>query len=105
MSRQLSLARRAAAAQDAKSFVTAAVSALRGACAPHDAANPEALVCRDVLDELPAAARAGREGEVVRQIFAAADAVRFAGSVPDGATLLAVQPDLERLLAQLRTRL
>ena len=105
MSRQLSLARRAAAAQDAKSFVTAAVGALRGACAPHDAANPEALVCRDVLDELPAAARAGREGEVVRQIFAAADAVRFAGSVPDGATLLAVQPDLERLLAQLRARL
>ncbi len=105
MSRQLGLARRAAAAQDAKSFVTAAVGALRGACAPHDAANPEALVCRDVLDELPAAARAGREGEVVRQIFAAADAVRFAGSVPDGATLLAVQPDLERLLAQLRTRL
>jgi hypothetical protein len=105
ISRQLSLARRAAAAQDAKSFVTAAVGALRGACAPHDAANPEALVCRDVLEELPTAARSGREGEVVRQIFAAADAVRFAGSVPDGASLLAVQPDLERLLAQLRTRL
>ena len=105
MARQLHLARRAASAQDAKSFVNAAVGALRGACAPHDAANPEALVCRDVLEELPAVARAGREGEVVRKLFAAADAARFAGSVPDRATLFAVQPDLERLLAQLRTRL
>jgi hypothetical protein len=105
MALQLKLARRAASAQDAKSFVTAAVGALRGACAPHGAANPEALVCRDVLEELPDEARSGREGEVVRKLFAAADAAQFAGNVPDGAALLAAQPELERLLTQLKARL
>jgi len=105
LARQLRLARRAAAAQDVRSFVNAAVGALRGACAPHDAANPDALVCRDVLDELPAEARSGREGEMVRKLFAAADAAQFAGGVPDGVALLAAQPELERLLMRLRARL
>ena len=103
--RQLRLARRASAARDADGFVTGAINALREACAPHGAANPEALVCADVLEEIPAPQRQGRTGEIVRRLFGAADAQRFGGTTRDGADLLALQPDLERLLDQLRARL
>ncbi len=103
--RQLRAARRAAATQDAPGFVAGAVNALREACAPHAAANPEALVCADVLQELPAPERQNRTGEVVRRLFAAADAIRFGGPVKDGADLLALQPELEQVLTQLRARL
>jgi hypothetical protein len=103
--RHLKLARMAVEAGDAKAFVTAAVGALREACAPHGAATPEALVCGDVLAELPAAARQGRDGDVVRGLFAAADAARFGGPLPDAPELLALCGDWERALDQLRTRL
>lgn len=103
--RQLRLARRAAAAQDATGFVTGATNALREACAPHGAANPEALVCADVLQELPAAEQQGRAGETVRHLFTAADALRFGGPVRDGSHLLTLKPELERLLEQLKLRL
>ena len=53
-------------------FVSGAINALREACAPHGAANPDALVCADVLQELPAPQRHGRSGDVVRRLFAAA---------------------------------
>ncbi len=103
--RQLGLARRAAAAQDATGFVTGAINALREACAPHGAANPEALVCADVLQELPVAEQQGRAGETVRHLFTAADALRFGGPVRDGSHLLALRPELERVLEQLKLRL
>ena len=103
--RQLRLARQAAAARDGGGFVTAAVNALREACAPHGAANPEALVCGDVLNELPAEEHRGQAGELVRRLFAAADAIRFGSAVPNAADLLALKPDWEQLLERLNARL
>ncbi len=103
--RQLGLARRAAAAKDATGFVTGGINALREACAPHGAANPEALVCADVLQELPPAEQQGQAGEAVRRLFTAADALRFGGPVRDGSQLLTLQPELERVLDQLKLRL
>ncbi|HXC99037.1 MAG TPA: hypothetical protein VN048_06830, partial [Verrucomicrobiae bacterium] len=73
MRRQLRLAQRAAAARDAAGFARGAAEALREACAPHGAADPAALVCADVLQELPATEQQGRAGEMVRRLFAAAD--------------------------------
>ncbi|GEM_PF-248968 len=103
--KQLAAARRAAAAQDARAFVTGAINALREACAPHGAANPEALVCADVLRELPATERESRGGDIVRRLFTADDAIRFGGPVRDGSELLALRPELERVLEELKARL
>ena len=101
--RQLRLARRAAAAGDASGFAARAANALREASAPHTAANPDALVCADVLREVPSPASG--QSEIVRRIFAAADGLRFGGPNRNGESVLAVQPDLERLLAQMKERL
>jgi hypothetical protein len=103
--RQWRIARRAAEARDAGGFVVAGADALREACAPHTAANPGALVCADVLDEVRATERKDRAGEMIRRLFAAADALRFGGPVKDGSELLALQPDLEQVLVELRARL
>jgi hypothetical protein len=103
--RQLRLARRAAAARDAGRFVRAAVNALREASAPYAEATPEALVCADVLQELPAGERGGQDAQMVRRFFAAADANRFGNAGVNGAELLTLQPALERLLARLKARL
>jgi hypothetical protein len=103
--RQLRRVRSAASARDAGRFVMAAVAALREVCAPHSAATPAALVCGDVLQELPVDARHGRAGEIVRQFFTAADARCFGNAAANGAELLALQPELERLLGELRARL
>jgi hypothetical protein len=105
MRRQLRFARRAAAASDAAGFARGAAEALREACAPHGAADPAALVCADVLQELPAAEQQGRAGDMVRRLFAASDALRFGGPAGDGSGLLSLQPELEQLLEQLKTRL
>jgi hypothetical protein len=99
------MARRAAAARDAAGFASRAINALREACAPREAANPQALVCADVLEELATGERQGRHGEVVRRLFIAADAVRFGGPVRDDQELLALKPELERLLDELKARL
>jgi hypothetical protein len=103
--RELRMARRAAAAHDAAAFARSAAGALREACAPHGAANPAALVCADVLQELPAADRQGGGADMVRRLFAAADALSFGGPAREGAELLALEPELERVLEQLKTRL
>jgi hypothetical protein len=101
----LILARRAAAARDATGFVTGAINAMREACAPHTAANPNALVCADVLQELPAAERDGRTGEVIRRFFSAGDSMRFGNAGKDGAELLALKPELELALERLSAKL
>ncbi len=85
--------------------MTGAINALREACAPHGAANPEALVCADVLRELPATERESRGGDIVRRLFTADDAIRFGGPVRDGSELLALRPELERVLEELKARL
>ena len=105
LQRQLRFARRAAAVGDASGFAASAANALREASAPHTAANPDALVCADVLQELPPAEQAGQAGETVRRLFTAADALHFGGPVRDGSQLLTLQPELERVLAQLKLRL
>jgi hypothetical protein len=97
--------RQAAAAHDTTGFVKAAVNAMREACAPHEAANPKALVCGDVLQAIPAPEREGKSGEVVRRLFTAADLIQFGGRVPEGEHLLGLRSDLEQLLAHLRARL
>ena len=82
-----------------------AANAFREACAPHTAANPEALVCADVLQALPEAERDGRHGEIVRRLFSADDSLRFGEPNGEGPSLLAMQPELESLLKQMRVRL
>ncbi len=103
--RQLKLARRAAAARDAVGFARGAASAFREACAPYGAANPSALVCADILQALPTPELQGRGAESVRRLFAAADAMNFGGPTREGSELLSLQPELERLLQELKERL
>jgi hypothetical protein len=103
--KQLAVAQRAAAERDARGFVTGGINALREACAPHGAANPEALVCADVLRELPRTERENGGGQLVRRLFTADDAIRFGGPVKDGTELLALRPELERVLEELKARL
>jgi hypothetical protein len=95
----------AASARDAAGFISAATSALREACAPFETANPNALVCADVLRGLSPAEREGADGRLVRELFAASDALRFVNRPPDGVALLAQQPQLETLLAKWKARL
>ncbi len=103
--RELRRAQRAAAAQDASGFVDGAINALREACAPHGPADPDALVCSDVLRELSPAEQQGQAADAVRRLFTAADAMRFGGAARNGVHLLALKPELERVLEQLKTRL
>jgi hypothetical protein len=98
-------ARRAARAADAARFGTAAVNALRVACAPHYPAEPRALVGGDVLQLLPEGERLGRSGEVVRRFFAVTDASEFSTAKPNDAELLRLEPELEGVLQQLERKL
>jgi hypothetical protein len=86
-------------------YANVAVSAMRVACAPHYPAEPRALVCRDVLDSLEESARKSRAGEVVRRFFAVADAASFSATGTEGNGLLALHPELDRVLEKLEARL
>ncbi len=97
--------RRAATERDAPQFVRAAIDALRQACAPHGAANPDALVCADILEVIPVPARQGKPGDAVRHLFTAADSLRFGGVLLDGQQILGLRGDLEQALDQLRAKL
>jgi len=92
-------------AGDKLRYANVAVSAMRVACAPHYPAEPRALVCRDVLDSLEESERTGRTGEIVRRFFAVVDASVFSTTRGDGDGLLALQPELDRLLEKLEARL
>jgi len=96
--------RRAASDRDVVAFARAAVASLRAACAPHLQANSEALVCDDVLRVFPAAEREGKTGVLVRQLFFFADEMAFKNKLPNPETLWSLQPELEKLLADLRSR-
>jgi len=98
-------ARRAAEARDAAGFAQGAAGALREACAPHGAANPSALVCADVLKELPPDEQRGAGAEMVRRLFSAADALSFGGAENRPDDLLSLRPELERILEGLKARL
>lgn len=105
LSRQRRVLQRAAREADAPRFASAAVNAMRVACAPHYPAEPRALVGGDVLPLLPETERSGRGGEVVRHFFAVTDAARFGTTAPAIADLLALKPDLERVLQELEQKL
>jgi hypothetical protein len=95
----------AARAQDGPRFATAAVSAMRVACAPHFPADARALVGADVLAVIPEAERTSKVGEAVRRCFDVTDATRFAPSSADAAQLLPLQPQVEQVLAELEAKL
>ena len=99
--RQLQMA---IAGGDAPAFVQHAANALRIVVAPHFPANPQALVCADVLAQLDDAERNGRAGETVRTVFAAADA-QFAVGANTKADLLALQFDVAAVLQKLEEKL
>jgi hypothetical protein len=103
--RQGRLVRSAAAAGDAAGFVRASVQALREAAAPYAAAQPEALVCSDVLAALPVAERQGEAGRLIRKLFLVADESQFVDREPEAAAMLAMQPEVSRLLEEWRRRL
>ena len=87
---------------DDEGFLQHAVAALRVACAPHYPAQPQALVCGDVLAQADEAT--DRERETVRQLFAAADA-EFAATPQSRADLLRLNSDLQTLLQKLEAKL
>ena len=97
--------RRAAQAGDARTFANSAIQAIRLACAPHFPAEPRALVCADVLKLLPEPERAGESGVVVRQLFLSHDRMDYATSPAEVVNLLDLQPQLDRLLANLEARI
>ncbi len=106
--RECRLLRKAARSGNAERFAAAAVNAMRLACATHYPAEPRALVGSDVLETLdPTAAsqRADRASAVVRRFFDVADASRFDTAPADATELLALQPELDRVLQQLEARL
>lgn len=96
---------RAATAKDAARFVPTAVRALQIASAPHYPAHPQALVCADVLKLLPEDQRRTESGRVIRDLFAASDAANFSATTSEAASLMALQPALEKLLVQLEEQL
>ena len=104
MRREKNKLKKATNAGDAAAFARHAADALKISVAPHYPANPQALVCADVLAQLDDAARNGRPGETVRKIFAAADA-RFASAAQTPADLLAFQPDVDAVLQKLEEKL
>jgi hypothetical protein len=97
--------RQAAQAGDAQAYASAAVSAMRVACAPHFPAEPRALVGQEVLAVLDEPERAGGAGQVVRRFFSVADAARFATAFTDGKELLGLKAGLEEVLQKLEEKL
>jgi len=94
----------AAAAGDAVTFFQQAAAALSIAVAPHYPANPQALVCADVLAQLTAAERDGLAGNTVRRVFAAADA-RFALAPQSRADIVALHSEITAILLALEGKL
>ena len=106
--REWRVVRRAARAGDGPRFASAAVSALRVACAPHFPAEPRALVGGDVLQLL--GPTDGPDGSAVaaaavRRLFAVTDALRFSVASESATDLLVLEPELERILERLKERL
>ena len=97
--------RRAVEAGDTAFFVESGVAAMRVISAPHYPAEPQALVCSDVLRLLGQDEAGGESAGVARRIFAAADAARFDTQTPALEGLMDLAPGLDRLLEQLEARL
>ena len=97
--------RSAARRRDSARFAASAIEALQAASAPHYPATPHALVGADVIALLPPDQRVGRSGDVVRRFFSACDAARFGPVAAGRDELLALEPELEEILAQFEARL
>src|SRR5262249_21128605 len=69
LGRERRVLRRAVRTGDARGFASAAVKAMRIACAPDFPAEPRALVGSDVLNVLGGAEVSDRNREVVRRFF------------------------------------
>ena len=95
---------KAVAVGNAAAFVQHAADAMRIVVAPNYPANPQALVCADVLAPLTDAERNGDAGETVRKIFTAADA-RFSLAPQAQADLLKLKPEVEAVLLKLEEKL
>jgi len=101
--------RRAAQGGNVSVFAASAVRALRIGSAPHFPAEPGALVAGDILQLFRVADDDSRQPDgtlaVVRRFFAITDASRFSLASANPAELLILQPEIERVLAQLEARL
>ncbi|MEI7533877.1 MAG: hypothetical protein WCK57_05855 [Verrucomicrobiae bacterium] len=95
---------KAFATGDAKSFCEHAANAMSIAVAPHYPANPQALVCADVLAQLDEANHNGIAGETVRKIFAAVD-TQFALTKQTQVDSLALKASVDALLQTLEEKL
>ena len=95
---------KAFASGDAKAFCERAANAMSIAVAPHYPANPQALVCADVLAQLDEADQNGNAGDTVRKIFAAAD-TQFALTKQTQVDSLALKASIDALLQTLEEKL
>lgn len=103
--RERSVLTKTAQQGDAVGFARSAVMALRVAGAPHFPALPRALVGRDIIELLELPMREGRPGAAVRQLFAMMDDAQFNLTPGEFGAVLALQPELDRILDQLEERL
>ncbi|MEI6076427.1 MAG: hypothetical protein WCS94_12670 [Verrucomicrobiota bacterium] len=94
----------AATRGDATAFVQHAAAALRIAVAPHYPAHPQALVCGDVLAQLGEPGQNQRDVEIIRSIFAAADA-QFANSPSILTDWASLQSGVDGVLSNLEAKL
>lgn len=98
-------ARRAAARKDASAFLNHAIQGFREACAPVAPAEPDALVCEDILTALPDAFRSTRTEQVIQQLFTSANEWQFGDQQPDSQELLQLAEEVDRDLGELRAKL
>ncbi len=91
--------------RDGPAFASAAVRALRVACAPHYPAEPRALVGSDVLRLLEDERENRAATRVVREVFAADDAGRFANGGEQNGDLLQLEGEFNTVLQTLEARL
>ncbi len=103
--RQRRILRQAQQRRDPAAFASAAVSALRIACAPYYPAEPRALVSADILAVMEESERVGPPGAVVRRVFDAYNAREFAEGENGLETVLESAPALEQVLARLEEKL
>ena len=96
--------RQAIAAGDAPGFVRSAANAMKIACAPHFPAEPQALVCADVLSQLDIDDQTSHVGETVRKIFTVADA-RFAVTPASPVDVMVLEAKVDTVLMKLEEKL
>ena len=91
-------------AGDAEKVARHAADAMKIAVAPNYPANPQALVCADVLAQIDATEQNGRARETVREIFMAAD-TQFSLAPQTQADLLKLKSEIEAVLLKLEEKL